>query len=56
VKSELTRNPPKDNRIWVWIAKWINFEKWYAFERQPIMDISSEPLGDVVGRIEAELA
>ena len=56
VKNQLAASPFKDSRIWLWLAKWINFEKWYAFEREPVLDMFIESSGDVMGRIEAELA
>jgi hypothetical protein len=39
VRNELGRNALKENKIWLWLAKWINFERWYAFEKEPVMEV-----------------
>lgn len=31
VKEELREHPLRDNRSWVLLGKWINFERWFSF-------------------------
>lgn len=53
VKKELKGHPLQDNRAWVLIARWINFEDWFSFEKEPNLEkILAEPAGDVLSQID----
>jgi hypothetical protein len=46
----------RQNKMWVLLARWINFEHWFSFEKAPNLEkIVAEPLGDVMKQIEEEL-
>jgi serine/threonine protein kinase len=53
VKKELKGHPSGQSRVWVLIARWINFEEWFSFEKEPSLEkILGESVGDVQGQIE----
>jgi hypothetical protein len=53
VKKELKGHPSGESRVWVLIARWINFEEWFSFEKEPSLEkILGESVGDVLGQIE----
>jgi hypothetical protein len=37
IRKDLGNTSYKDNKIWGWIAKWINFEKWFSYEKLPTL-------------------
>lgn len=35
VRTELKDSIGKESRVWVMLARWINFEQWFSFEKEP---------------------
>lgn len=49
VRNKFEEGPSKpQNKIWIALARWINFEKWFAYEREPRVEkLISEPITDL---------
>lgn len=57
LKSQFEEGPSKpQNKIWIALARWINFEKWFGYEREPRVEkLISEPILDLRGQVAEEL-
>jgi hypothetical protein len=56
ILSEVKGNPKANSNVWIALSYWINFDTWFAYEKDPKLErIASETSPNVAAVIEAEL-
>lgn len=51
-----SKETKKDYKIWLALARWINFEKWFSYEKNPRVEkLISESVGDVKAKLAEEI-
>lgn len=56
VRTQLEETPKKEHKIWIGLARWINFEKWYAYEREPRVEkLIGEPITNLKQQVNDEI-
>ncbi len=48
-------NKPLENKIWLVLSYWINFETWFSYERDPRLDKILAEAQDIPATITKEL-
>ena len=58
IKEEFEkRKEIKNEKIWIYLARWLNFEKYFAFEKEPNTDkIQSDDIQDLQSQFKQELS
>ena len=53
ILSDVKEAPKKDNKVWMALAYWLNFEAWFSFEKDPHHE---KLLSDFPGNVNAVIA